>query len=195
MFNFNSFKQFYNFSEDFSFEDLLVLTKETEIISLKKRNIFIEQGSTENSIYYIESGIVRSFYIDNLGKETTFKLYSEHDIIADENVILFDLPSKFYYETLEPSTIYQIDYDVINSIASQKIKLELNRQFILQKLIVESNKRIESFILLTSEERYIRFIKDHPELSNRVQDKYIANVLGLTPVSLSRIRRRIANRE
>ena len=55
----------------------------------------------------------------------------------------------------------------------------------------EAHLRIEGFILYTPEERYIKFIEKYPDINNRVPDKYIANVLGITPVSLSRIRARI----
>jgi hypothetical protein len=53
--------------------------------------------------------------------------------------------------------------------------------------------RIDSFVLLSPEERYKKYIKDFPGIVNRAPDKHIANVLGITPVSLSRIRKRIAS--
>lgn len=53
----------------------------------------------------------------------------------------------------------------------------------------------ESFILYSAEERYLNFVKNNPDIVNRVPGKYIANVLGITPVSLSRIRKRIAQKK
>ena len=52
--------------------------------------------------------------------------------------------------------------------------------------------RLEAFVLLTPEERYQELISSNPTLINRVPDKYIANIIGITPVSLSRIRKRLA---
>ena len=56
-------------------------------------------------------------------------------------------------------------------------------------------QRLETFVLMNAEERYEDFIKKNPTLSNRVPDEYLANVLGITPVSLSRIRARIVNKK
>lgn len=55
--------------------------------------------------------------------------------------------------------------------------------------------RVDSFVLLSPEERYKKYVKDFPEIVNRVPDKHIANVLRITPVSLSRIRKRIATKK
>lgn len=56
-------------------------------------------------------------------------------------------------------------------------------------------QRIESFVFLSPEERYKKYVKDYPNVIDRAPDKYIANVLGITPVSLSRIRTRIASKK
>ena len=62
-------------------------------------------------------------------------------------------------------------------------------------MLKESIERVESFTLHSPEERYINFVKSKPNIVNRVPDKYIATILGMTPVSLSRIRKRIATKE
>ena len=64
----------------------------------------------------------------------------------------------------------------------------------MMKILSESLSALDDFILLSPEQRYLKFIQDHPVLLNRAPIKYIANVLGITPVSLSRIRKRIANK-
>jgi Mn-dependent DtxR family transcriptional regulator len=61
-------------------------------------------------------------------------------------------------------------------------------------MLAESMVRVESFILLTPEERYLKLIRDKHDIVQRVHDKYIATFLGITPVSLSRIRKRIAGK-
>ena len=84
-----------------------------------------------------------------------------------------------------------IDYDLIQKIFESNPKLEANRKKFFQRIVREAHLRIEGFVLHTPEERYIKFIEKYPDINNRVPDKYIANVLGITPVSLSRIRARI----
>ena len=71
-------------------------------------------------------------------------------------------------------------------------KLDVNRKYILQNLLKSDFERIETFTLKTPEERYLHFLDSNPGLTNRAPDKYIANVLGIASVALSRIRKHIA---
>ena len=101
-------------------------------------------------------------------------------------------PSTFYYETLEKSHFFSIDYDVLESIFDRNPKLEKHRKLFLREVVKRSSDRVQSFVLMNAEERYLKFINDFPDLTNRVPDKYVAHILGITPVSLSRIRKRLA---
>ena len=97
--------------------------------------------------------------------------------------------------TLEKTKTFSIDHRVVEKIVESNPKLEKNRKFIFQKMFKTMIERVESFVLLNPEERYLDYIKKNPTLINRVPDKYIANVLGITPVSLSRIRARIVSKK
>ena len=88
-----------------------------------------------------------------------------------------------------------MNYDTLQRIFESNMKFESNRKYVFQKIIRQMLKRLESFVLYSPEERYQLYIKDYPNIVNRVPDKYIANVLGITPVSLSRIRKRIAEKK
>jgi len=71
----------------------------------------------------------------------------------------------------------------------------MNRTFMGKRLMKQAFQRIGSFVFLTPEERYKKYIKDYPNVVNRAPNKYIAHVLGITPTSLSRIRKRIATKK
>ena len=118
--------------------------------------------------------------------------YRLNIIINNKCTTADDLIYKFYYETLEDCSFFSIDYHEVEKIISNNPKLESNRKFLLRRIVKNSAERVQSFVLMNAEERYIKFVKDNPNLANRVPDKYIAHVLGITPVSLSRIRQRIA---
>jgi len=129
-------------------------------------------------------------------EELTFQLYSENNVVVNLHSILFEDPCKFTYEALEDTRAYQIDYQSWIELSSKNTDLlELNHRYVGRNAIKRAFQRVESFVFLSPEERYEKYIKDHPNLVNRVPDKYIANVLGITPVSLSRIRSRIASRK
>jgi CRP-like cAMP-binding protein len=87
-----------------------------------------------------------------------------------------------------------LDYDVLQDIVSANPKLDANRKYVLQQMLKEALGRIDTFVLMSPEERYLAYVDQNPEIVNRVPDKYIANVLGITPVSLSRIRKRVAKK-
>jgi len=146
---------------------------------------------------FIRRGLVRSFVMDiDKLEEITFQLYPENSIAINLHSILFDEPSKFTYKAIEDTKVYQIDYSSFLELSSKDRELlELNRKYIGKKAMKQAFQRVESFVFLTPEERYVKFVKDYPNLVNRTPDKYIANVLGITPVSLSRIRSRLTQKK
>ncbi|SEJ83407.1 cAMP-binding domain of CRP or a regulatory subunit of cAMP-dependent protein kinases [Cyclobacterium xiamenense] len=194
MIDIEKLRTLYKFGKELSLQDAQELLKTAKSISFKKKEILFEQGSKDTQIYFLRKGMVRMYHIKDTGEEITFSLIPEHNVVANFDFIATEIPSKFYYETLENCSFFSIDYQVLDSIVSKNSKLESNRKFFLRKIIFEVKERLESFVLMTPEERYLKYIKDFPDLTNRVPDKYIANVLGITPVSLSRIRKRISSK-
>jgi CRP-like cAMP-binding protein len=188
------FRQFYQFGKEVDFKDIRELLGTLETRQFERKQTLIGHGSTMTQVSYIRKGIVRCYHVNEAGEEVTFRLLAEHDIVVNVDSILWNRPSRFYYETLERTSILSIDYDVLQSIVSKYPSLEKNRKFVFQRMMREAHERMESFVLLTPEERYVQYAAKNKEIVNRVADKYIANVLGMTPTSLSRIRRRLAER-
>ena len=194
MIDLEKLKTLYKFGKEITLSDAQEILKSAKSESIKKKTTLFEQGSKDTKIYYVRKGLVRMYHIKDNGEEITFNLIPEHHVIANFDFVGTEQPSKFYYETLENSSFFCIDFQILDNIVSKNPKLESNRKFFLRKIIFQIKERLESFVLLNPAERYQKFIKDFPDLSNRVPDKYIANVLGITPVSLSRIRKRIASK-
>ncbi len=195
MFDFEKIKMIYKFGANLKLTDIQVLVKSAKSKSYELGETMISEGSNKKEIYFIKKGLVRQFAIDNKGDEITTMVRSENQIVASPDIILFDQPSRHYFEALEPTDVYYMDYDLLQSIISNNIKLEKNRKYVLQNLLKELFIRVDNFVLLSPEERYLDFIKSNPNIMNRVPNKYVANILGITPVSLSRIRKRIASKK
>ena len=195
MINLDKLKQIYKFSKELSIEDASVLIKSAKNISFKKKEILIDEGSLKTTVFFIKKGIVRCYCINEKGEEITFGLVTENQIISNIDTILYDRPSNFYFEALEETKTFSIDYSIVENIIESNPKLQKNRKFFAQKMMKLQHERVKSFVLLNPEERYLDFIKKNPSLVNRVPGKYIANVLGITPVSLSRIRARVVNQK
>jgi len=195
MVDIDKLRQIYKFGKELSIEDAGILIKSAKSKSFKKKEIIIEEGSLKTDVYFLRSGLVRAYCINDKGDEITFGLISENQILTNVDIILFDQPSRFYYECIEDTKTFSIDFDKVQNIIESNPKLERNRKFFARNAMKKMLQRLETFVLMNAEERYEDFIKNNPTLSNRVPDKYLANVLGITPVSLSRIRARIVNKK
>ncbi|MCH2046446.1 MAG: Crp/Fnr family transcriptional regulator [Saprospiraceae bacterium] len=193
MINLEQLRKIYKFGRDIGVKDAYTLIASAKSVSFKKRDMLIEEGSQKNQIFYIRKGLVRQFCINDKGEEVTFALIPEYHMVVNADVLLFEQPSRFYYEALEPTKVFTMENEKLQSIISANPRLEANRKFALRKILKDAMYRVESLVLLSPEERYKQYLIDHPDMVNRVPDKYIANVLGITPVSLSRIRKRIKN--
>jgi CRP-like cAMP-binding protein len=175
---------------------LLILLRNVRIKSIEKGEILIREGSTDDDVFFIRNGLVRCYYTDENANEITFQLYPETHVFGNVHSIFFNEPSRFSYQTLERTKVYKIDFGSFNDMVSKNPGLlEFNRRYLVNRIINQLYQRVESLVLLSPEERYQKYVKDYPNLINRAPDKYIANILGITPVSLSRIRNRIASKK
>jgi CRP-like cAMP-binding protein len=195
MIDFENIKMVYKLGRNLTLTDVQVLFKSAKKKAYGSGEHLIREGETKKNVFLIRKGLVRAYKINEKGDEITTLIRWENKIVASPDIILFNEPSQLYFETLEPTDVFYLDYDVLQTIISSNPKLEANRKFILQNLLKEALQRVDSFVLQTPEERYLGFIKEYPDIVNRVPNKFIANVLGITPVSLSRIRKRIVTKK
>jgi len=174
---------------------LFALLRNVRIKSFEKGEIIIPKGSLKKELFFIRKGLIRSYTSDEENNEITFQLYSEYHFFGNAHSVLFNETSKFNYQSLEQTKVYTADYSAFLKLTSKNPDLlELNRTYFGKKIMKRAFQRMESFVFLSPEERYQKYVKDNPNIINRAADKYIANVLGITPVSLSRIRSRLASK-
>lgn len=192
MIDFQKLKKLYKLGKDLNFSDVQGLLKGAKTMSYAPGVYLISEGQLRKEVFWIRKGLVRGFRITEKGEEITTMFRWEDQPVVSPSLILFNQPAEQYFEALEPTEVLKIDYDKVQTIIENNPKLEANRTILLQNILKEALHRIDSFILRSPEERYLDFISTKPDISNRVPDKYLANVLGITPVSLSRIRKRIA---
>lgn len=171
--------------------DTTALFAMTREVKLEANEIYIREGETARRLAFIEQGIMRAYIIKNNGDEATLFLRWEQQFIASHDTIINRQPSRFIYRALEPTTLLEMDYDVLEAVLKTHPEYEPLRNFFLLRMLSESLKMMESFVTLSPEERYRNLLTERFDLVNRVPDKYIASMLGITPVSLSRIRKRI----
>jgi len=195
MIDLEKLKHIYQLPEDLTLSDVNALLQIAKSKMLVANEYFIKQGATKKNIYLIIKGLVRAFTITNKGDEVTVQVWHENRLFASIDNIFFNTPARFYYQAIEPTQVLYLDFELLYSMANKNPKLSGSRTEILHYLLKEEIKQTESFLLLSPEERYLEFIALYPNINNRIPDKYVANLLGITPVSLSRIRKRIASKK
>lgn len=174
-------------------------TKLTEIIQNIKRiftqhefpskTLLVKEGAIAKSIYYIESGAARVWF-NHDGKEVTVQFLFEGGFIASIESIISGEKSWYNIETMEHSIVYEISTDSFLQKMEQFPHVrEFYYQYIQQSLL-SYQQRMVSQIKNTPEERYKELLLKFPEIIRRVPQHYIASYLGITSVSLSRIRNR-----
>lgn len=173
--------------------DLVDLFQLAEARTLAAGEIYIREGSTTPRLAYIRNGLLRAWCKKENDDEITLMLRWENQFVASIDTIIHRKPSRYIYQALEETTLIEVDYDAAMAIIDQSARLSASRSAFLLHMLSMSVDRVEAFVLLSPEERYRKMINDKPDIINRVADKYLATFLGITPVSLSRIRKRMAS--
>jgi CRP-like cAMP-binding protein len=157
--------------------------------------IYIPEGKIFKKIFYIKKGLLRIFFVTESGEEKTFFFRWEGQIAAIPECIFDNQPTRQTWQALEDCELMEIDFDIVEKLSENNISLIKIRLGFAEKMFLEALKRVESFVLDKPEERYQKLIIQNPEIIKRVADKHIASFIGVTPVSLSRIRKRLASQK
>lgn len=177
--------------KELSLTDIMDLVRLAKRRELKAGDIFIAEGATTKRLGYIRSGLIRAYLLKPNSDEASVMLRWEKQVVASLDCLFFERPSRFIYQAMEDTVVMEIDYHQAQQIIDKSPKLSAQRQGLLLEMLGQAMDRLESFILLSPEERYQKLVKEKPNIVERVADKHLATLLGITPVSLSRIRKRI----
>lgn len=175
-------------------EQLLVLNDAIKSKTVQKGEVLLRQGEICSHSFFVEKGLLRSYTIDNSGKEHIIQFASESWIISDRSSIFFNEPSDFYIDAVEETTLILLDQNFINLACEISVSFRLFNDRALQNHIRHLQKRINLLLGASAEERYLDFIKLYPDMLLRVPQWMIASYLGITPESLSRVRKELAKR-
>ncbi len=174
--------------------DINILLSISELRKIQMGEVLVNKGEINKNVHIVLSGLLRSYAITSAGKERTVFIYKENMRAASIESVFYNRPSVLTIEAIEPSIVL-----IINSVKFQKIAFNNKNLLLILKVgmidyLSETTERLYSFSVLSPEERYIRFCELYPDLIQRVPQIYLASYLGVTKVSLSRIKTRIAKR-
>lgn len=157
---------------------------------LKKDMFFLQEGEKSIEIGIITKGIFRSYYIDKIGNDITKYFYEEGGILFSYLAYLCQNESKYYIQALEDSEILVAKISDFEKIVEGNYQLLLFYKKMIDGVLIMKEEHASSFKLLDSMERYKQFLALYPRLEKRLKQCHIASYLGITPVSLSRIRKK-----
>lgn len=158
--------------------------------TLKKGEFWVKEGEFNSDILFLNKGMLRSYFVKR-EVEKTFDLVIENQILTATESYASGLPSTDFIQAVEDTYLSVITKDNLEILYSKSFKWERVGRIIIEYYTIEKEIRIRSFISETAQERYERLAKDQPELMQRTPQIYLANFLGITPQSLSRLRRKI----
>ncbi|HHZ05639.1 MAG TPA: Crp/Fnr family transcriptional regulator [Clostridiales bacterium] len=157
-------------------------------VRINKYDNLIYLGSENSNIYFVVSGILRDYYIDSDGKDRTRFFISEGSMCGEDS--LFIGSSSFTCtQALEDCVLLTITGEDFRYIISKYEQFKDMWVKALEGALAYKIKRENSLLMKNAAQRYMDFLVDYPELEKRIRQKYIASYLGITPVSLSRLRK------
>ncbi|MBC8112506.1 MAG: Crp/Fnr family transcriptional regulator [Verrucomicrobia bacterium] len=159
----------------------------------KKKELILQEGQVCKFSYFINSGCIRYYYnVD--GQENTAQFFFENGWYADYESFLSGKPSKQNIETLEKSELLLLSAKDQQQLYFDIPKFERFGRLMAENAFLGIRHRSEMLENQTAEERYLNLIKERPKVFERIPQHYIASYLGIKPPSLSRIRKRMANK-
>lgn len=160
---------------------------------VKRKEFILQEGQVCQYYTFVTEGCFRMYAVDKAGKEHNVQFAAESDWIADIGSFYSGKPSKLSIESIEPSRILQIDKLDLIHMYRHYPKFVRNFKVIFENKFVELQNRVLQNISSTAEERYLAFLEQYPNLSNRIPSIQIASYLGITPEFLSKVRKDVAS--
>jgi CRP-like cAMP-binding protein len=163
--------------------------------TLKKGEVLVREGEVAKYGAFVCKGMLRSYIIDNKGKEHIIQFAPENWWISDKAGLTDGTPSTFFIDTIEDSEILLIDITGHLTLIEKLPGYAASFREGMQKSAAVKDKRIVSSLSETAEERYNDFLQTYPGIAQRVPQHMLASYLGITPETVSRIRKQASRKK
>jgi len=157
------------------------------------KTVILKSGNLSKKAFLVLRGSVRGFVIDNTGEEKNILLRSKGIFVGDAEALFSSQPQVLTIASMDETTLLMFSFRSFEKLAEERKgfqKLYLNS---MKEAILRLTYRINSMITMNAEERYLDLLKKNPEFLKGAYDKYVANYLGITAVSFSRMKKKTNN--
>lgn len=157
----------------------------------KKKDIILKEGEVDDYLTFIEDGAARLFFVKQ-NKELTTRFVFKYQYLTSYDSFLQRSPSRCTVQALTDMVVWRIHYDDLQEVYRTSSVGNLIGRLTIESIYVEKLNKEFSYLSESAEERYLKLMKEQPDLFQMVALKHIASYMGITPQALSRIRRRIS---
>lgn len=173
------------------YDKALTLSRNGGIVLLKKNQNWLSEGDRADKLAFIIQGAMRSYLINSKGEEINLLLQVNQDFVGDYESYISGKKASLYIKALIETELFVITKEAINELVSKDTFWMDFKVRMSDYAFLEAKRRIEDLLLFTPEERYLNLLRKSQEVLQKIPQKYISTFLGITPQSLSRIRKRI----
>lgn len=159
-------------------------------IALKKGDTLVVPGQLVHHFYYVATGCIYYYRLEE-GEQKVVEFYTDDVFFTDVPAYVKGTPSNYYLKATEATVVYAVTKSDAENSFKKSHQLERFGRLSMQEAFIKIFTRVERLNSRTNEERYLRLLAKRPDLMQRVPQYLIASYLGLTPVGLSKLRKRL----
>jgi len=187
----SSIRPYFPDLSDFELQRLLAIS---EFKTYENKTIILNGGNMSKKAFLVLKGSVRGFVIDNEGEEKNILLRSKGIFVGDAEALFTSQPQKLTIMSMDKTMILMFSIGSFEKLADQHKGVQTLYLNSLKEAILRLTYRVNSMITMNSEERYLDLLDKNPDFLKDAYDKYVANYLGITAVSFSRIKKKLNKR-
>ena len=176
-----------NASEEETIRSLFIPKK------VRKRQYILNAGDVCQYITFVEKGLLRSFTVDDEGREHVVQFASESWWISDVGSFVSGENALYNIEALEDSELLNITRQSMEELVAKLPVMERFFRLLMQNNIVALQRRVVAYMSLSAEEKYLKLMEVAPDIMNRASQQHIASYLSITPETLSRVRKKVSS--
>jgi len=176
-----------------NFRDFLQM--EGEIVEKNKGEHVFRQADSDRNLYFIQTGLLKAYYTSDEGKEFIKSFLLPNDLIGSLTAAYSEAECSFSLVCLERTTLLKISFEVLLDYSKREPEIANNMIELLLRFAMKKEKREFEFLCLSAEKRYANIAASSPTILEKITQNDLARYLGITPVGLSRIKKRIKGAE
>jgi CRP-like cAMP-binding protein len=162
---------------------------------IRKRQYVLNAGDVCQYITFVDKGLLRSFTIDDEGNEHVVQFAIECWWISDMGSFVSGKDALYNIEALEDSELLHLSKQSMEELLERLPAMERFFRILMQKNIVALQRRVIAYMSLSAEEKYLKLLEVAPDIMTRASQQHIASYLSITPETLSRVRKKISERD